>query len=134
MHNGFRGWNGRNAHHPSTSSKEVTNAWIKTSTSLNVFVTLCVIIASRQKIALISPTSCRNTSTIAPQMAGVTTDQSALYRKKQNVGQCTPRDHYTGVTHRCPRTDILLPDCLCMRITALQTCTRISLFSETDLK
>jgi hypothetical protein len=56
-------------------------------------------------------------------MAGVTADLSVLYRKKQNVGQCTRRDHYTGVTHRCPRTDISLPGPLCMRISALQMWT-----------
>jgi len=58
-------------------------------------------------------------------MAGVAADLSVLYRKQPNVGQCTRRDHYTTVSHRCPRTDILLPGLLRRRTSALQMWTRI---------
>jgi hypothetical protein len=67
-------------------------------------------------------------------MAGVAADLSVPYRKKQNVGQCTRRDHYGAVTHRCPRTDILLPACPRMRISALQMWTRILAIFEPRFK
>jgi hypothetical protein len=58
-------------------------------------------------------------------MADIAADLSVLKRKQPNVGQCTRRDHYTAVTHRCPRTDILLPGRLGRRVSALQMWTRI---------